>query len=237
MKKKTKKTKATMSRIPERSPGHSPAPINSPAPISRESGFTLVEILIVMAIVGILASLVLLAMGTIQKQAKDKATEALVERLNLHISDYYRLSGKLPDDGNDTVFEREGVRLKGSAALYWQLTNPVTEKIVVAGEVIENDREPVAIFSSGNTMKEESIVYLIDAHGEKLHYDNLSTQKRNDPESDPGHSTEPDYGRWKYTVGFDSQYELLSIGMRLAEEDEGSRKKKEAEEEDEKYDF
>ena len=230
MKKKTKKTKATMSRIPERSPGH------SSVPISRESGFTLVEILIVMAIVGILASLVLLAMGTIQKQAKDKATEALVERLNLHISDYYRLSGKLPDDGNDTVFEREGVRLKGSAALYWQLTNPVTEKIVVAGEVIENDREPVAIFSSGNTMKEESIVYLIDAHGEKLHYDNLSTQKRNDPESDPGHSTKPDYGRWKYTV-VDSQYELLSIGMRLAEEDEGSRKKKEAEEEDEKYDF
>ena len=101
-----------MSRIPERSPGH------SSVPISRESGFTLVEILIVMAIVGILASLVLLAMGTIQKQAKDKATEALVERLNLHIADYYRLSGKLPDDGNDTVFEREGVRLKGSAALY-----------------------------------------------------------------------------------------------------------------------
>ena len=233
MKKKTKKTKTTMFRIPERSPGH------SPAPISREAGFTLVEILIVMAIVGILASLVLLAMGTIQKQAKDKATNALVERLNLHISDYYRLSGKLPDDGNDTVFERKGIRLKGSAALYWQLTNPVIEKVVVAGEVIENDREPVARFSSGNIMKDPedpSIVYLIDAHGAALHYDNLSTQKRNDPESDPGHS-DPSYGRWTYTVGFDSQYELLSIGMREAEEEEGSRKKEEAREEEEKNEF
>ena len=107
--KKTKKTKMTMSRIPERN--------SIPDSTGRDSGFTLIEILIVMAIVGILASLVLLAMGTVQKQAKDKATAAFVERLNLHINDYYRISGKLPEDGNDSVFEREGVRLKGSAAL------------------------------------------------------------------------------------------------------------------------
>ena len=105
MMKKTKKTKMTMSRIPERNS------IPASAPTGRDSGFTLIEILIVMAIVGILASLVLLAMGTVQKQAKDKATAAFVERLNLHINDYYRISGKLPDDGNVTVFEREGVRL------------------------------------------------------------------------------------------------------------------------------
>ena len=230
MMKKTKKTKMTMSRTPERNS------IAASASTDRDSGFTLIEILIVMAIVGILASLVLLAMGTVQKQAKDKATAAFVERLNLHINDYYRISGKLPEDGNDTVFEREGIRLKGSAALYWQLTNAVKEKIIVAGELIENERDPVAKFSSSNIMKEDSIVYLIDAHGGLLHYDNLATRKRNDPEEDPG-DPDSDYGRWKYTAGFDSEYEILSLGMRESEEEEGQRKKKEQEVEEERYDF
>ena len=85
-------------------------------------------------------------------------------------------------------------------------------------------------------MKEDSIVYLIDAHGGRLHYDNLATRKRNDPEEDPG-DPDSNYGRWKYTAGFDSDYEILSLGMRESEEEEGERKKKEQEEEDEKYDF
>ena len=229
--KKTKKamnTKLTTSQIPERSSSH------VSASTGRDSGFTLIEIMIVMLIIGILASLVLLAMGSIQKQAKDKATKAFVDRLNLHINDYYRISGRLPDDGNDTVFEREGIRLKGSAALYWQLTNTVTEKIFVAGELIENKRDPVAKFSSGNVMKKDDVVYLIDAHGGRLHYDNLSTRKRNDPENagDPN----DDHGRWTYMAG-DSQYELLSIGMRESRDEEGDQKKKEATEEEEKYDF
>ena len=60
------------------------------SPGRRSSGFTLIEILIVMSIIGVLAGMVLIAMGSIQKGAKDEATKALVERLNLYIADYYR---------------------------------------------------------------------------------------------------------------------------------------------------
>ena len=70
-----------------------------------------------MSIIGILAGMVLIAMGSIQKGAKDEATKALVERLNLYIADYYRKKGTLPEDGLDTTVEIKGQVLKSSAAL------------------------------------------------------------------------------------------------------------------------
>ena len=95
------------------------------SPGRRSSGFTLIEILIVMSIIGVLAGMVLIAMGSIQKGAKDEATKALVERLNLYISDYYRKKGTLPEDGFDTAVEIKGQVLESSAALFYQVTSGV----------------------------------------------------------------------------------------------------------------
>lgn len=195
-----------------------------------------------MSIIGVLSTLVLLAMGSIQKNAKDKATRALVERLNLHISDYYRITGKLPEDGFDTQVEVEGRRdgrFKGSAALYYQLTHEVKEVTIIAGETLEENHEAVADFPSGNLQKDgedSDIVYIIDGHGERIHYDNLSVRE-DAPANDEG---DPDssHGRFQFTAGYDSHYEIWSIGMRAAqEEQEGERKEREAREDEGSYDF
>ena len=199
----------------------------------RSSGFTLIEILIVMSIIGVLAGMVLIAMGSIQKGAKDEATKALVERLNLYIADYYRKKGTLPEDGFDTAVEIQGQVLKGSAALYHQLTSDVFERTFIAGELQEDKREPVAQFEKADLRTdEEGIIYIIDGHGEPVHYDNL-TGSRNIPADDPASDPDSDYARWRFTVGFDSNYEIWSLGMREAAEDEDLRGEEESSEEEE----
>ena len=104
--------------------------------------------------------MVMIAMGSIQKGAKDEATKALVERLNLYIADYYRKKGSLPEDGLDTAVEIKGKILKGSAALYHQLTSDVFERTFIAGEMQEDKREPVARFEKADLRTDdEGIVY------------------------------------------------------------------------------
>lgn len=227
-----KKKKMMTSRIPEK--------VSSSILTreSRSSGFTLIEILIVMSIIGVLAGLVLIAMGSIQKQAKDESTKALVARLNLHIADYYRKKGALPDDGFDTQVEDKatGLLLKGSAALYYQLSNVVKERTFIAGEQRETESEPVAEFEKADLITEDGIVYIIDGHGMPIHYDNLSS-RMNLPEDDPAIDPDSVYARWTFTVGFDSNYEIWSLGMREAAVDEDlEREAEEEEEEEEKYD-
>ena len=186
-----------------------------------------------MSIIGVLAGMVLIAMGSIQKGAKDEATKALVERLNLYIADYYRKKGTLPEDGFDTAVEIQGQVLKGSAALYHQLTSDVFERTFIAGEMQEDKREPVAQFEKADLRTdEEGIVYIIDGHGEPIHYDNL-TGSRNIPADDPAIDPDSDYARWRFTVGFDSNYEIWSLGMREAAEDEDLRVEEESSEEEE----
>ena len=212
--------------------------VDSASAPGGNSGFTLIEILIVMSIIGVLAGMVMIAMGSIQKGAKDEATKALVERLNLYISDYYRKKGTLPEDGLDTVVDLKGKILKGSAALYHQLTSDVFERTFIAGEMQEDKREPVARFEKADLRTDdEGIVYIIDGHGEPIHYDNL-TGSRNIPADDPASDPDSDYARWRFTVGFDSNYEIWSLGMREAAEDEDLRVEEESseeEEEDESY--
>ena len=195
--------------------------IDSASAPGGNSGFTLIEILIVMSIIGILAGLVLIAMGSIQKTAKDRATEALVERLTLQIADYYRKRGALPEDGYDTEVKFRGKSLKGSAALFHQLTSDIFERTFIAGERREDRRDPVAKFENSDlVIDDEAIKWIIDGHGTPIHYDNL-TGRLDPPENDMAADPDSKYARWRFTVGFDSHYELWSLGMReAAEEDE-----------------
>ena len=195
--------------------------IDSASAPGGNSGFTLIEILIVMSIIGILAGLVLIAMGSIQKTAKDRATEALVERLTLQIADYYRKRGALPEDGHDTEVKFRGKSLKGSAALFHQLTSDIFERTFIAGERREDRRDPVAKFENSDlVIDDEAIKWIIDGHGTPIHYDNL-TGRPDPPENDMAADPDSKYARWRFTVGFDSHYEIWSIGMReAAEEDE-----------------
>ena len=195
--------------------------IDSASAPGGNSGFTLIEILIVMSIIGILAGLVLIAMGSIQKTAEDRATEALVERLTLQIADYYRKRGALPEDGYDTEVKFRGKSLKGSAALFHQLTSDIFERTFIAGERREDRRDPVAKFENSDlVIDDEAIKWIIDGHGTPIHYDNL-TGRPDPPENDMAADPDSKYARWRFTVGFDSHYEIWSIGMReAAEEDE-----------------
>ena len=194
--------------------------VDSASAPGGNSGFTLIEILIVMSIIGILDGLVLIAMGSIQKTAKDRATEALVERLNLQIADYYRKRGALPEDGHDTEVKFRGKSLKGSAALYHQLTSDVFERTFIAGERREDRRDPVAKFENSDlVIDDEAIKWIIDGHGTPIHYDNL-TGRLDPPENDMAADPDSKYARWRFTVGFDSHYELWALGMREAAEED-----------------
>jgi len=189
-----------------------------------ESGFTLIEILIVMAIIGFLAGLVLFAAGSITKGAKDKRTIALADRIQTFLSDYYRKAGELPPDGLDTKVEIDGVRVESSAALWHALSNPVVQSFEVAGEEKVRELEPVAAFESGDLAEDgehPGIFHIIDGFGKRLHYDNLK-KRRNPPEASDSDELKldesDDHGRWRDEhLG----YELWSLGMRTAQAEAG----------------
>jgi type II secretion system protein G len=62
-------------------------------------GFTLVEMLVVIAIITVLAGLVLAGVTAARRHSKEKATEATISRLGLAISRYEMDFGDFPDSG------------------------------------------------------------------------------------------------------------------------------------------
>ncbi len=77
------------------------------------SGFTIVELLIVIVIIGILAALVITTYSGIQQKARDTERKTDVNTLQSHAEAYFAESGKYPTLGefNDSAFR--GTNMKG----------------------------------------------------------------------------------------------------------------------------
>lgn len=124
------------------------------APSRRENGLTLVEMLVVLAVIVILASIAIPLIGKAQRQAKKTRIEADMQTISLGINQYRDTFGSLPPvDMQNTGFAVLGKALVG---MYDATTVPPFDasptKVYKAGEcVLQGTSGFVAIVDSPGT--------------------------------------------------------------------------------------
>lgn len=140
-------------------------------------GFTLIEVLTVVAIMMILFSMVVVAVSTIRRRMNKKATIALIHRLRLGLEEYREITGHYPPDGYDSeVTNDDGQKIWGAACLYYFLTKELTQKEEVSGQIRTRKREPVMEFNDTELSLEfedlPGVREVWDGFGLPFHYDN-----------------------------------------------------------------
>lgn len=68
---------------------------------SLRKGFTLIEMLIVVAIIGILASVVVIGIGPAQQRARDSRRASDLKQIQTSLELFYNKNGKYPTGGTD----------------------------------------------------------------------------------------------------------------------------------------
>jgi general secretion pathway protein G len=66
----------------------------------KESGFTIVELLIVIVVIGILAALVVTTFSGIQRKARDSERQTDINAVHSQVEAYYAQEGKYPTNAN-----------------------------------------------------------------------------------------------------------------------------------------
>ncbi len=79
----------------------------------KESGFTIIELLIVIIVIGILATLVITTFSGIQRNARDRTREADINALHSQIEYYYGQNGTYPTLANLNDATWRSTNLKG----------------------------------------------------------------------------------------------------------------------------
>ena len=85
----------------------------------KTSGFTIVELLIVIVIIGILAALVVTTYSGIQKKARDTERKTDINAVHGQVEAYQAQNGKYPtlDNVNDAAFRSNNMKGLDAAAL------------------------------------------------------------------------------------------------------------------------
>ncbi len=143
----------------------------------RDRGFTIVEVLMVVAIITILFTLVIVATTQYRHIASVKATRAMIQRLRSTLDDYHRLTGRYPPDGFDSeVKNAGGVPIWGSACLYEFLSREISIEENVGGQIRTSKHDPLMQFKESELTEEKSdtpgVREIRDGFGLPLHYDN-----------------------------------------------------------------
>lgn len=87
--------------------------------IKNKRGFTIVELLIVIVIIGILAALVIITYSGIQQKARDTERKTDINAVHGHLEAYYAQNGKYPTlaNVNDSTFRSANMKGLDPAAL------------------------------------------------------------------------------------------------------------------------
>jgi prepilin-type N-terminal cleavage/methylation domain-containing protein len=147
----------------------------------KRGGFTLIEILIVMAILVVLFGFVAISMGLYMGRAARGATTSVLQQLELFLDDYKGKTGHYPPDGIDSPQRtEEGTPLRGSACLYYFLSRPIRVPEVSGGRKTVKEYPPIAQFKEQNLMPEDpeypGVRELKDGWGTPMHYDNTENK-------------------------------------------------------------
>jgi general secretion pathway protein G len=87
--------------------------------ISKQRGFTIIELLIVIIVIGILATLVITTFSGIQRNARNRTREADLNALHSQLEYYYGQNGRYPTlaNVNDATWRSSNLQGLDSAAL------------------------------------------------------------------------------------------------------------------------
>ncbi len=151
-------------------------------PFSDRRGFTMVEVLMVVAIIMMLTAMMTVAVMSQRKRAAKQATQALFVRLEAAIESYKELAGHYPPDGFDfEVTNDEGTAIRGSACLHYFLTKQLTVERKVSGLSRITKHDPVVELKEGElTLANEDFPgarEITDGHKVPLHYDNTENDE------------------------------------------------------------
>ncbi len=189
----------------------------------QAAGFTLVEIIVVMAIIVTLFGLVAVGVGGLRGKAAERATKALLIRIQAYLDDYKSETGSYPPDGIDTpVTNDKGTPIKGSACLYYFLMQrPLTKVEIRAGKKFVQELPPIAKFQESELTPLDpnfpDAREIVDGWRTPIHYDNTEDgqfrPQRGDmhipPLDDDVHPVDPRSG--DYAVGNDKAVETVGV--------------------------
>lgn len=147
------------------------------------AGYTLVEILAVVAILTILMALFIVGLGKYRQNAYEKGTHALITSIRAAVEAYHGEFREYPPDGLDfDVILQGGTRLKGSAALVYFIGTPMLKETqsgedirkVTVGPFIEIKESMVSGSGELDQRLGRPGTEFIDAWGNPIHYDNVT---------------------------------------------------------------
>lgn len=150
-----------------------------------EAGYTLVEIMGVIAIMGILMSILLYGVAGIRRKGFEEGSRATIKTLQGGIDAYFNTYREYPPDGYDTpVFRQSGgsrVQIRGSQCLIYYLGFPTVQRTEVGEDVRAIEHAPfvelTADMLSGDGDIEPRLLSpdtrLVDRFGNEIHYDGV----------------------------------------------------------------
>jgi prepilin-type N-terminal cleavage/methylation domain-containing protein len=152
----------------------------------RDAGFTLIEIMTVMAVLAILMSIVLVGYTKLRQQAYVSGTKGLLDAIAAALEQYKSDFGQYPPDGFDPknpamrIMQGSNVpqKVQGSAALLFYLTTPLLKQTEVGEEVVMKrvgpylDLKETNVSGSGdlNQRLADPRNEILDAWGNPIHY-------------------------------------------------------------------
>lgn len=156
---------------------------------TRRGGFTLVEVMAVVAILALLMSLVLVGAGRYRRKAYEEGTRGLLEKVRSALEEYRAAYSRYPPDGFDSpVYRSVGggrVQISGARCLLYFLCKPTFKIAEYGDEIVRQELDPFLdingemISGAGDLddRLDDPQNELIDAYGNPIHYDNVERSR------------------------------------------------------------